>query len=232
MRKPIFYKKLPNLQLDILLENSTFYQKLNDKNKKLFEHRIVKFIERHSFIEKEGMIVTEKVKLLIASSAIMLSFGFDNYLYDLFDTIIVYPENYFSTLTNERHLGETNPRLGVIVFSWDDFKAGVAIENDNLHLGLHEFTHALYFSFKHHQTNESDSFLYRFNKILSYIENTVIQKDLIQRAYIREYAFTNQYEFLAVLVEHFFETPGEFMQTHPKIFTMLKKLLRLDKIPI
>ena len=229
MRYPILYKKLSDSQRILLAENSSFYLQLASKSKKLFEHRIARFIEEHYFIEKAEMEVDEKVKVCIANTAIKLSFGYDNYLYDLFDTIIVYPEDYFSVITNARHQGETNPKLGVIVFSWDDFKAGVAVEDDNLQLGLHEFTHALYFSFKYHKTNEAHRFLRRFDKILKYMEETSVQKDLIDSNYIRNYAFTNQYEFLAVLVEHYFETPKEFLKAHPIVFKMLEKLLQFDK---
>lgn len=229
MRYPLFYRKLSDNQRDLLAENSDFYLQLNRKNKKLFEHRITRFIEEHRFIEKAEMEIDERVKVCIANTAIKLSFGYENYLYDLFDTIIVYPEDYFSVITNERHQGETNPQLGVIVFSWDDFKAGVAVEDDNLQLGLHEFTHALYFSFKYRKTNEALRFLRRFNKILKYIEDSTVQKNLIETNYIRNYAFTNQYELLAVLVEHYFETPNKFRRAHPNVYKMLESLLQFDK---
>jgi len=229
LRYPLFYKKLSDSQLDLLTGNSDFYLQLNHKSKKLFEHRIARFIKEHHFIEKAEMKINDKVKVCIANTAIKLSFGYDNYLYDIFDTIIVYPKDYFSVITNERHQGETNPKLGVIVFSWDDFKAGVSVEDDNLQLGIHEFTHALYFSFKYHKTNEAQRFLNRFNSILKYMEDSSVQKELVDTNYIRNYAFTNQYEFLAVLVEHYFETPNEFRRAHPTIFKMLERLLQFDK---
>jgi len=79
--------------------------------------------------------------------AIQLSFGLKNYLYPLFHTIIIYPKAYKSTITNKMHQGESNPKLGVLIFSWESFNEGIRIENDNLNLGLHEFTHGLHFSF-------------------------------------------------------------------------------------
>ena len=41
----------------------------------------------------------------------------------------------------------------------------------------------------------------------------------------REYAFTNQYEFMAVLTEHFFESPSELKAQLPKLYNLLKKAL-------
>ena len=57
-----------------------------------------------------------------------------------------------------------------------------------------------------------------------------MQKELIKTGYIRAYAFENQYEFLAVLVEHFFETPERFKLEHPTIYGLMLELLQLNKI--
>jgi len=221
---------MPLRQQEILRANYTFYTNLSDKNRRVFEHRVVKFVQQHRFIGKGGLQVTSKMELLIAGTAIMLSFGYSDYLYDLFTTIIIYPKDYYSTITHQHHKGETNPRFGVLVFSWEDFKAGLAIENDNLHLGLHEFTHALHFSYKHTRSRQGVRFLSNFDKILAYLTRASVQKKLIESGYIRSYAFENQYEFLAVLVEHFFETPEKFKREHPTIFGLMLQLLQLKKI--
>lgn len=146
MRYPLFYRKMPAVEQEFLKENYTFYKSLSDKNQRLFEYRVIKFIEHHNFVGKDGFQITKETELLISGTAIMLSFGYSEYLYDMFSTILIYPKDYYSEITEQNHKGETNPRFGVVVFSWEDFKAGLAIEDDNLHLGLHEFTHALHFN--------------------------------------------------------------------------------------
>jgi len=213
----------------ILHENITFYRKLSSEAKEKFEYRVLTFIDHHKFIGKENFKISEKTKLLIAGTAIMLSFGFREYLFSLFSTIIIYPTDYYSSQTKTQNKGETNPQFGIIVFSWEDFKAGLIIEDDNKHLGLHEFTHALHFTYQYNITLEGNRFLRIFKKILLHLENKSIQKDLIETEYIRAYAFENQYEFLAVLIEHFFETPQKFENEHPIIFKLIKKLLKFKK---
>lgn len=220
---------MPLGQKEFLKENYIFYKNLSTKNQRLFEHRVLKFIEHHHFVGKDSFQITQKIELLIAGTAIMLSFGFSEYLYSLFSTIIIYPKDYYSAETEQNHKGETNPRFGVVVFSWEHFKAGLAIEDDNLHLGLHEFTHALHFSYKHTRTRQGIRFLNNFDKILSYLKETSVQKKLVKTGYIRSYAFENQYEFLAVLVEHFFETPEKFKLEHLKIFKLMLELLQIRK---
>ncbi len=229
MRYPLFYKKLPPEQRQLLMGNFKFYKNLSVVGRKLFDHRVVQFLNHHQFVGYEDLQVTERMKLLISGTGIMLSFGFSNYLYALFKTILIYPDNYYSNVTETQNKGEANPKFGVVVFSWKDFEAGLAIEDDNLHLGLHEFCHALHFSFKFKHSSEGQEFIKNYQKLLKHLENKEIQSQLIHSGYIREYAFENQYEFLAVLIEHLFETPNKFRKELPVIYLLLLKLFKLEK---
>lgn len=168
--------------------------------------------------------------MLIAATAVKVSFGYKDYLFSIIDTIIVYPKDYFSNSANQQHKGETNPKYKAVVFSWKDFQEGLKIENDNLNLGLHEFTHAMHFSFKYKQSSSARYFKTKLNDLLYFLEDKNEQNKLIDSGYLREYAFENQYEFLAVLVEHYFETPKEFKEKLPEIFNYVKRILNLDII--
>jgi Mlc titration factor MtfA (ptsG expression regulator) len=229
-RYPFFYKKLHLPEKEILKSNFNFYQKLTPRQQKLFDHRVLQFIEYHTFIGRKGLQVDIEMKLLIAGTAVMLSFGYDRYLYSLFQTILVYPEDYFSNITHQNHKGETNPKMGVIVFSWEDFKEGIVIEDDNLHLGLHEFAHALHFSFLKENTRDAETFKLNFRRILLHLESQEVRQRLVSSGYLREYAFENQYEFFAVMVEHFFESPHKFRENHPNLFHLMGNLLQMQQL--
>ncbi len=227
-RFELFPQKLNTQQRLIVSNDTPFYNRLSSANKKYFEHRIVRFIENYSFIGREGVVITEEIKLLISATAIKLTFGYRKYLFSMVDRIIIYPKDYFSVIGNQQHKGETNPRYKTIVFSWKDFKEGIKIENDNLNLGLHEFTHAMHFSFLSEKNFSATSFKRNFRKLLDFLEDKEEQKRLINTGYLREYAFENQYEFLAVLVEHFFETPDKFEVELPKVYYLVQQILNLD----
>ena len=96
----------------------SFYNKLSLTDKRYFEHRITKFIKNHDYKSREGIAITEEIKLLIAATAIKVSFGYRNYLFSIVDTIIVYPKEYFSNITKQHHKGETNLRYKTVVLSW------------------------------------------------------------------------------------------------------------------
>ncbi|AOW21626.1 zinc-dependent peptidase [Urechidicola croceus] len=209
----------------IISDKISFYNNLSEKNKKYFDHRVIRFIDNHNFVSREGVKITKEIKLLVAATAVKLTFGYRRFLFSRINTIIIYPNNYFSNITQQYHKGETNPKYRTIALSWEDFKEGLKIENDNLDLGIHEFTHALHFSFLSERSFSASHFKESYKKLLLFLEDKEEQKKLIETGYLREYAYENQYEFLAVLVEHFFESPTKFQNYHPEIYSHVRQIL-------
>ncbi|MCH2196325.1 zinc-dependent peptidase [Kordia sp.] len=224
----LFAKKFTERQRAVVSEEISFYSKLTTKEQRVFEHRVLRFINSHTFVGREDLLVTERMQLLIASTAVMLTFGFRRYLLSRFETILVYPQHYFSNITKQYHKGEANPTYKTLVFSWEDFEEGIKIEDDNLNLGIHELTHAVHFSFLTESSYSARSFLKHYDLLLVSLTDADAQKRLIKMNYLRDYAFENQYEFLSVLVEHFFETPDEFRSKLPNIYNRVKLMLNMN----
>ncbi|MUU78867.1 zinc-dependent peptidase [Winogradskyella endarachnes] len=230
--KPIFNhvyllkKELaPNHRL-ILQQEHSFYNKLSKKNQVYFEHRVNVFINNKEFIGKQELIVTEYMKVLIAATATMLTFGFKKYTLDLINKVIIYPESYYSQINDTYHKGETNPKLKTIVFSWKDFLHGYKIGNDNLNLGIHEFGHAIHLNAT--SSNDISSYIFNrgFKNLISYLQNNEeVRKELIASKYFRAYAFTNHFEFFAVLLENFVETPENFKFQFPQLYKYMQDML-------
>jgi MtfA peptidase len=229
--KPLFvhlYSKTRSLspnQSYILHKQFPYFTSLTDKKKRYFEHRVARFIENYQFIGKEEFVITDEVKVLIAATSTMLTFGMRNYLYKIIDKIIVFPTSYLSTVTNEYHKGEFNPRVKAIVFSWEDFIKGFETKEDNLNLGIHEFAHVL----NYHGLKSGDVsaiiFSRMYKKINEQVNHPPNKERLIQSNYFRIYAYTNQFEFLAVILEHYFETPHSFEKEFPELYATVSKML-------
>ncbi len=207
----------PN-QSYILYKDFPYFNSLTDKKKTYFEHRVARFIEHYEFVGKDNFSITDEVKVLIAATSTMLTFGMRNYLYKVIDKVVVFPSSYLSTVTNEYHKGEFNPRVKAIVFSWEDFVKGFETNDDNLNLGIHEFAHVL----NYHGLKSSDASAIIFSRMYKRINEEVNhpnnKEKLIQSNYFRIYAYTNQFEFLAVILEHYFETPELFKQEFPQLY--------------
>lgn len=220
-----FPKKLTPEQLKILAQEFIFYQRLSDKKKSYFEHRVAHFINKHEFIGREDFVVTNQVKVLISATSCMLTFGMRNYFYKALTRIIVYPKAYYSKTSGEYHKGEFNPMMRVIAFSWEDFYSGYNITNDNLNLGIHEFGHALHFQGLKKEDISAALFTEMYQEITKEVTHKANRDKLIQSDYFRVYAYTNQFEFLAVILEHYFETPLEFKQEFPQLYNKVSLML-------
>jgi len=234
-KRPLYnhiYFKLSKLnpnQQSILRNRFSFYKKLNDKQKQHFEHRVASFIIDKTFIGREGQQITDDIKVLVSATAVMLTFGFRDYFIGLIDKIFVYPGEFYSNANGEYHKGELNPRLGALVISWEHFEHGFDIANDNLNLGIHEFAHAIHLNSMKERDVSSTIFKDSFRELTDYLsQNKPLRDELIASEYFREYAYTNHFEFLAVIIESFIETPAKFKSQFPKIYDLTKQMLNFN----
>ena len=222
----VFSNKISDTQLQILKSKFSFYNRLNNKEQDIFRHRIATFINTKTFVGRESIVPTDEMKTLIASTAVMLTFGFRNYLIDIIETIIIYPKSYYSQINETYHKGETNPQLKAIVFSWQDFEHGYKIGDDNLNLGIHEFGHAIHLNAFRNDDISSLIFNQGFENLTTYLhKHETIRQNLITSKYFRAYAYTNHFEFFAVLLENFIETPIEFKSQFPELYSYMKQML-------
>lgn len=218
-------KKLKPSQQYILRNQFPFYQKLSPKHKIYFEHRVSKFIKKYSFHSREGFVIDDEVKILIAATGIMITFGMRNYLFHKLSKIIIYPDIYYSNITKEYHKGEYNPGFKILVFSWKHFKEGHDITNDNLNLGIHEFAHILHYQGLKKSNTCSQIFANNYDRLMQQVKHPPNLKRLIESEYFRVYAYTNEFEFVSVILEHFFESPLQFKQEFPELFMLTQKMI-------
>ncbi|MFA9190992.1 zinc-dependent peptidase [Flavobacterium sp. FZUC8N2.13] len=233
-KKPLFLhiypllKKLNDEQKVILKNHFPFYNRLNLKKKRYFEHRVKEFISKYEF-EGKDIEITEFMKILIAGTYVMLTFGLRKYLIELFSRIVVYPSSYYSSSNDAYHKGEFNLGMKSVVFSWEDYILGNEISNDNINLGLHEFAHALHFHCLKSNDPSAVIFYDEFNKSMRYYKDEFLNNELRSKGYFRLYAYQNQFEFLAVILEHFFETPAIFKKQHPELFKIIVKMINFEE---
>ncbi|MBF8148524.1 zinc-dependent peptidase [Winogradskyella sp. F6397] len=230
--KPLFVYRffklsnLPTKQKEILENEHSFFGKLSNKHQRQFEHRVSQFIQSNTFIGKQELEVTDQMKVKIAATASMLCFGFKKHQLDIIENVIIYPNAYYSQTNKTFHKGEVNPKLKTIVFSWKDFQYGYEVGDDNLNLGIHEFGHAIHLNASMNNDVSSIIFNQGYNRLVTYLqEHETLRQQLIASKYFRAYAYTNQYEFFAVLLENFIETPSEFKLQFPELYKCLKQML-------
>ncbi|MAZ71742.1 MAG: hypothetical protein CMC70_01215 [Flavobacteriaceae bacterium] len=228
--RPLFrhyfvFKTISKEQEQILETEFHFYQLLSKKHTRQFRHRLATFINDKKFVGREKLVVTERMKTLIGAVGCMLSFGRKHYEYSLINFVLIYPEEFYSTMNDHHHKGEFNPREKALVLSWKDFENGFRITDDNLNLGIHEFMHAMQLEAKRSRDLDATRFTKQYQNILKRLTHQEVKDKLDETRYFREYAFTNQYEFMAVLAEYFIESPTDFKDHFPQLYDHTQKLL-------
>lgn len=237
-RKPLFrhfYFKLNDLapkQKQILENDFKFYKKLSKKEQGYFRHRLHEFLNKTTFVGKEDLVINDKHRVLVSATAVMLTFGYRDYKIGLVDKILIYPNSFYSKLDKNYHKGHFNPSYRAVILSWEDFLLGYKIEDDNLNLGIHEFIHALHLSYlKTEFKNDVTAYLFlsSLKELQTFVnDNPEYKSKLIHSNYLRAYAFENNFEFIAVIVESFIETPQDFKAQFPELYSKVKQMLNFD----
>lgn len=226
----VYKKTLSKEQKSVLRQKIKFYNNLSFQHKSYFEHRVHKTMNRIEFIGKQ-LDVNNEMKVVISATLVKLTFGFRDYQIESVERVLIYPEEFYSETNKAYHKGEFNLGYRALVLSWKDVLHGYHIEDDNLNLAVHEFIHAIHFYYmgvRKRSTSAAiflDSF-YELTKDLD--DNTILKEKLVSSKYLRDYAFTNQFEFLAVIIETFIETPQEFKSQFPEIYNQIKGMLNFN----
>lgn len=210
----------------ILEKYFSYYRNLPHSSKKKFENRVVLFIRSKDWYGQDGLKITHEMKVLVAASAVQITFGFKYFQLPRFTKIFIYPKPYFSPITQKHHKGEVHPQGRAIKLSWDNFLKGFQDPNDGTNLALHEMTHAMSLENRFAGNGVSDFIsprVYRKWKELAMQEMEHIKTG--GKSVFRAYAATNLDEFLSVSVEVFFEQPTEFRNYNPELFLATCKLL-------
>lgn len=225
-------KALPTSFKSAILKYNSFYQKLPLESKKKFERKLLYFIESKDFIARSLQEVTDEQIALISSAAVQLTFGLPNITLMHFDKILVYPNDYYSTINRQYHKGEANPRFKSIVLSWHHFVEGFANPTDGINLGLHEMAHAL--KLENIIENGEHHFfdLDEYKKWLNIAATEIKKISKGEESLFRQYASVNEDEFFAVCMEIYFEQPHQLVEYNPELYKTISKLLNQDVIEL
>lgn len=212
----------------VLKEYFPYYGKLAQREQKLFERKVQYFIYMKEFIPRQIDHVTDEMKVLISACAVQLTFGYPRVFLSHFRRILIYPDNYYSTINRVYHKGEVNPSLQAIVLSWKNFVQGYLEHDSGINLGLHEMAHALRLE-NIILNDEFDFFepglLQRWNELA---DEEIVKINSGESRMFRKYATSDHDEFFAIAIENFFEKPEEFREQMPDLYDVLSKLLKQD----
>lgn len=143
----LWYKRHPQV-LDkkekLFLEKfSSFYQKLNDLQKKKFEERIFIFKRAKSFklITGETIEMPEEFKIAIASQAVQLTLNLDNFLFKNFDNFFAYKHPFPSPKIQTLHSIEVDFEDNLAIFNMEMLINSMNEQNRFFNIGIYIFSY-------------------------------------------------------------------------------------------
>lgn len=220
----------------ILIENVSYYNALNKKEKRLFESEILEFLANIKITGIDTKVET-KDKILVAASGIIPIFAFPEWKYFNLTEVLLYPSSFGIKFNTEKEedserniLGMvgSGPLEGKMILSKKALIKGFAIETDRRNTAIHEFIHLM---------DKVDGSIDGLPKVLLEHEYAIPWLDLIDKkideiqkgkSEIDSYGGTSRIEFFAVLGEYFFETPRLLKRNHPKLYDMLVEIFDQD----
>lgn len=227
---PLVFQKLSKKEIEILDLHFPYFQRLGPRHKLEFQRKIHLIFFTKKFIPRGGLKqVSLEMKILIAATIAQVTFGWSKVCLLHFDKILIYPDDYYSTIRKVFHRGEVNPKLGLIVFSWRSFIAGLTNQTDGINLGIHEVAHAL--KLQNLLTQSGESRFFDSKAWISYGEISKLEAERMKLNFnplFRNSAFKDEHEFFAVALEVFFEKPSQFKQEVPLLYQVLVSLMRQD----
>lgn len=224
--------RLNQEQIRKLKKYSPYFRKLKLKHQKDFLSRVSHFIAAKQFVSRGMDEITEEMKVVVAALSVQLTFGLPRIYLAHFEKILIYPDSYYSTVNNQYHKGEVNPRFGIIVLSWKNLVQGIADENDGINLGLHELAHAIHLENRIRNTEFGflDEKVWREYSDLATYEISKIEAG--ESSLFRASAAYDHHEFFAVLIENFFERPKALKKHHSSLYESTTLLLQQDPLKL
>ncbi len=221
---------LPPTYPELLQTHVAYYQSLSDDKKKVFEDRVNQFLQRIT-IEGVQTEVTDLDKVLVASSAIIPIFGFDNWDYYRLTDVVLYEgtfnQNFETTGSDRSYLGmvgEGGALQSTMVLSKPALHEGFMNQTGKSNTGIHEFVHLL--DMADGAADGLPESMLTKNHVEPWLR--LIHQNITEiktnHSDINPYGVTNEAEFFAVVSEYFFKRPDLLQQKHPELFVRLEEI--------
>ncbi len=217
----------------ILLSDVAFYRSLRPDQQKRFQDLVKIFLDE-TRITGVRTDVDERTLVLVAASAIIPVFGFDDWEYSGLGEVLIYPnafgEGFRTDGDGHRNIlgmvGGGHLR-GVMILSKSDLISGFANADDKRNVGIHEFAHLV-----DQADGTIDGIPARIPAatVRPWIEwiGRELKSTSNGRHHIHDYAYTNEAEYFAVLTEYFFEAPDVLEKKNPELYRLMQSLYRQD----
>lgn len=217
----------------ILTSKIAYYNSLSEEEKGRFEYKVQEFLMNCRITGIETPVDMED-KILIASSAVIPIFRFEDWRYSDLHEVLLYPSMFdekFNTEGSDRNITGmvgSGYMEGKMILSKPALRNGFKNESDKKNTAIHEFVHLI---------DKSDGSIDGVPSMLLERQYSIPWIDLMNRKIeelfdgqsdINPYGGTNRAEFFSVVSEYFFERPKLLERNHPALYKLLEQIFKQD----
>jgi Mlc titration factor MtfA (ptsG expression regulator) len=242
MRRSVEERPFPEEWNAIIDKNVAMIETLTPDERRELEKLMLVFLDEKNFEGAGGLVLTDEMKVTIASQACFLLLHRDTDIYPELESIVIYPSAYKAkkldvlasgvVLENEQgRLGESWHQ-GLVVLAWDAVRSGTINASDGRNVVLHEFAHQL--DQEDGVADGAPDLKDRASR-KSWAEVLGAEyADLQEHVHvgrdvdIDEYGATNPAEFFAVITEMFFEQGARLKDNRPDLYEQLASFYQQD----
>jgi len=203
------------------------YRRLPSELRSTFNAAVQHFLhsKRITGIEVE---VNDELKLLVAASAVTLSFQWEGYDWRQLAEVLLYPDHFdrdFNFGGTER--AGTVDHWGTVILSVPALRQSFGNSDIAYHVGLHEFAHLLDL-----EASRTDGIPPGLNSAQTrewvQMQQAVMEDIRLGRSVLSPYGMSHEVEFFAVAVETFFQTPIAMRTRHDDLYSFLARYFDQD----
>ena len=226
-RKRIKTLPIPETYRGILAWEVPFYQQLSPEKKTAFELRVQQFLAGIK-ITGVNTVVEDIDRVLIAASAVIPIFNFNNWEYPNLNEVLLYPDSFNHDFDQQ---GDGRNILGmvgggalnyVMILSQYELRQAFTNKTGKSNTAIHEFVHLI--DKTDGQIDGLPEAILDKKYIVPWLQ--LMQKEMQEiwkeDSDINPYGTTNPSEFFAVVAEYFFERPDLLQEKHPELFEMME----------
>lgn len=230
-RRKLVHRPFPDEWRRTMQRCVPFYSRLDEEGKRRFENDVRFFLTEQRIYGLRGEKAEERIKVLVASSAAILSHGLPDWEWPSLRDIVIYPTAFDDEyeIDHRKHIIGMVHHQGPIVFSARDLKHGFCQPRDGLNVGLHELAHVMDM-----QDGRADGIPdgMEWAATAPWVEVMADRLKAIRGRRgprtLRSYAGKNEAEFFAVAVEVFFEQPEKLLARDEELYSMLSAYFKQD----
>lgn len=240
-RRKLLQESWPTPWLEALQQNVVLYQRL-DASQQQTVRNIARILIAEKFWEGcAGFVVTDEVKVIIASQAAIMLLGLDHDYFDRVPTILVYPSAFHTAKPDDSTdtgfamdkaaEGQAVYR-GPVILAWDEVLHDSQRPDDGENVVIHEFAHQLDFL-----DNSVDGIPPLANMELRSQWKEIMNRAMEQHRHLVESqrplffapaAAESVTEFFAYASEAYYCRPRLLAMLHPEVYRLLKEYYQVE----